>query len=142
MNEVLSEPQPIYLGVPQGVPQGSVIGHLLFFLPTRLWLFEDVASTFKLYADDTLIFFASKSVSEIQTQLTSGLTNVLSWLRANFIILNLGKAKIMLVGTHQRTTAAEDLVIDISNTRLQLQISWGPPRPHPILEGPCIVCCQ
>ena len=45
----------------------------------------------ELYADDTLIYFASKSVSEIQIQFTSGLTNVLSWLHANFLILNLKK---------------------------------------------------
>ena len=45
----------------------------------------------ELYADDTLIYFASKSVSEIQDQLTSDLTNILSWLHANFLILNLEK---------------------------------------------------
>ena len=33
-------------------------------------------------------------------------------------IVNLEKTKIMLVGTHQRTAAAIDLVIDISNTSL------------------------
>ena len=49
--------------------------------------------------------------------LSSGLTYVLSWLQANFRILNLEKMKIMLVGTHQRTTEADDLVIEISNTR-------------------------
>ena len=73
----------------------------------------------KLYAGDTLIYFASKSVSEIQAQLTSGLTNVLSWLHANFLILNLEKTKIILVGTHQRTAEADDIVIEISNTRLE-----------------------
>ena len=46
----------------------------------------------ELYADDTLVYFASKSVSEIQAQLTSGLTYVLSWLHANFLILNLDRA--------------------------------------------------
>ena len=50
----------------------------------------------ELYADDTLIYFASKSVSEIQIQFTSGLTNVLSWLHANFLILNLEKTETML----------------------------------------------
>ena len=74
----------------------------------------------ELYADDTLIYFASKSVSEIQAQLTGGLTDVLSWLHANFLILNLEKTKIMLVGTHQRTAEADDLVIEITNTRLGL----------------------
>ena len=46
----------------------------------------------ELYADDTLIYFASTSVSEIQAQLTSGLPYVLSWLQANFLILNLDYA--------------------------------------------------
>ena len=80
-----------------------------------------------LHTDDTLIYFASKSVSEIQAQLTSGLTNVLSWLHANFLILNLEKTKIMLVGTHQRTAEADDLVIEISNTCLERvnKLSWG-----------------
>ena len=66
-----------------------------------------------------LIYFASKSVSEIQAQLTGVHTDVLSCLHANFFILNLEKTKIMLVGTYQRTAEADDLVIEISNTRLE-----------------------
>ena len=74
--------------------------------------------SFELYADDTIVYFAFKSVSEIpSSQLTSGLTYVLSWLQANFLILSLEKMKIRLVGTHERTTEADDLVIEISNTR-------------------------
>ena len=73
----------------------------------------------ELYADDTLIYFTSKSGSEIQAQLTGGLTDVLSWLHANFLVLNLEKTKIMLVGTHQRTAEADNLVIEISNTCLE-----------------------
>ena len=72
----------------------------------------------ELYANDTLIYF-SRSVSEIQAQLTSSLTNVLSWLHANFLILNLEKTKIILVGTHQRTAEADDLVTGISNKCLE-----------------------
>lgn len=53
----------------------------------------------------------NKSVSEIQAPFTGGLTDVLSWLHANFLILNLEETKIMLVGTHQRTAEADDLVI-------------------------------
>ena len=57
----------------------------------------------------------NKSVSESQAQLTGGLTDVLSWLHANFLILNLKKTTIMLVGTHQRITEADGVVIEISN---------------------------
>ena len=112
-NGVVSEPQPISFGV----PQGSVLGPLLFIVYINDLPLAVQGCSVELYADDTLVYFASKSVSEIQAQLTSGLTYVLSWLQANFLIHNLEKMKIMLVGTHQRTTEADDLVIEISNTR-------------------------
>ena len=35
------------------------------------------------------------------------------------MLLNLEKTKVMLVGTHQRTAEADDLVIEISKTRLE-----------------------
>ena len=60
-----------------------------------------MAQVCELYADDVLIHFASKSVREIQAQLTSGLTNVLSWLYVNFLLIpNLEKTKIVLIGSH------------------------------------------
>ena len=123
INGFLSEPQPISFGV----PQGSVLGPLLFIIYINDLPLAVQGFCVELYADNTLIYFASKSVSEIQAQLTSGLTNVLSWLHANFLILNLEKTKIMLVGTHQRTAEADDLVIEISNTRLERvnnTLSW------------------
>ena len=113
-NGVVSEPQPISFGV----PQGSVLGPLLFIAYINDLPLAIQGCSVELYADDTLVYFAFNSVSEIHSpQLTSGLTYVLSWLEANFLILNLEKMKIMLVGTHQRTTEADDLVIEISNTR-------------------------
>ena len=115
VNGLLSEPQSI----PFGVPQGSVLGPLLFIIHINDLPLAVQGCSVELYADDTLIYFASKSVSEIQAQLTGGLTDVLSWLHANFLILNLEKTKIMLVGTHQRTAEADDLVIEITNTRLE-----------------------
>ena len=99
-NGVVSEPQPISFGV----PQGSVLGPLLFIAYINDLPLAVQGCSVELYADDTLVYFASKSVSEIQAQLTSGLTYVLSWLQANFLIHNLEKMKIMLVGTHQRST--------------------------------------
>ena len=105
-NGVLSEPQP--LPISSGVPQGSVLGPLLFYqYINNLPLVVQGCSIDQLYADDTRIYYLIKSVSEIQTQLTSGLTNVLGWLHANFLILNLEKTKIILVGAYQRTTAVE-----------------------------------
>ena len=95
-NGVLSEPQPISFGV----AQGRVLGPLLFMIYINDLPLAVQGCSVELYADDRLIYLTSKSVSEIQAQLTSGLTYVLSWLHANFLMLNLEKTKIMLVGTH------------------------------------------
>ena len=45
---------------------------------------------FELYAEDTLLFFASNDTNTIKAKMTSDLENVIS------------KTKITLVGTHQR----------------------------------------
>ena len=115
VNGLLSEPQPI----PFGLPQDSVFGPLPFIIYINDLPLALQGCSVELYADDTLIYFASKSVSEIQAQLTGGLTDVLSWFQANFLILNLKKTKIMLVGTDQRNAEADNLVIEISNTCLE-----------------------
>ena len=67
--------------------ESRTLGPLLFIIYINDLPLAVQGCCVELYADDTLIYFASKSVSEIQAQLTSGLTNVLSWLHANFLIL-------------------------------------------------------
>ena len=66
-----------------------MLGPLLFIIYINDLPLAVQGCSVELYVDDTLIYFASKSVSEIQVQLTGGLTDVLSWLHASFLILNL-----------------------------------------------------
>jgi len=66
----------------------------------------------ELYADDMLLYFASKSVAMIKHNLTLDLGNVMCWLRANFLSLNIDKTNMMLIGTtHQQLNPVSNFTV-------------------------------
>ena len=87
-----------------GVPQGSILGPVLFLL-----YFNDFSKTlFKsevlMFADDTVVFYAGKSAEEIESVLNSELENIFRYFIKNDLIVNLrkGKTEALLFGTRRR----------------------------------------
>ena len=114
VNGVLSDPQSIEFGV----PQGSLLGPLLFItyindLPSVVMNCE-----IQLYADDTLLFYSGDSISDIEFHLSQDLNNMINWLENNFLFLNYAKTKVMLVGTHQRLARVTNFSITARNKSL------------------------
>ena len=71
-----------------GVPHGSVLGPLLF-----LFYINDIYNSvpggkIKLSADDTNLFIAAKSVSELEVKADLHLSKINKWLGANGLHLN------------------------------------------------------
>ena len=101
----LSAPIPIHCGI----PQGSILGPLLFLLH-----FNKLPSLLKsckmiMYADDTVLYYSHKDVKEIEKILSQDLCTVSKWLQENELVLNLkkGKTEVMLFGTKKRLNQQE-----------------------------------
>lgn len=97
-----------------GVPQGSILGPLLFII-----YLNDLPSITKfltpiIYADDTTLF-ATLNTSNFYTaevDINTELKLVSEWLKLNKLSLNIAKTKAMLFHTYQRQVEIPDIFID------------------------------
>jgi len=104
-----------------GVPQGSVLGPLLFILYINDLPEQISHGHIVLYADDTALFFAAKSVSDVNRALNADLQNISEWLETNRLTLNISKCKAMLFGSSKRLHLGnEQLTTYLSGTHIEV----------------------
>lgn len=99
-----------------GVPQGSILGPVLFALYIND--LRDVVkhSTLNLFADDTLISVSARSTQEAADKINDDLTNVSKWLKLNKLKLNIEKTKCMVINSRSEINVnikVENSVIEV-----------------------------
>ena len=97
--------------VSSGIPQGSIIGPLLFLCFTN-----DLAEVFEnkckmmAYADDTQLIIDAKNLTQLKIKIEQVITTAQKWYKENSMKNNITKTEILLINTR---TKNENIKINI-----------------------------
>ena len=106
VNGHLSNSKPVTCGV----PQGSILGPLLFLI-----YINDLPNCLnyampRMFADDTNVSYAADSLNELQNVLNSELKSLHNWLITNRLSLNIAKTEFMTIGSRQKLRTIDDVI--------------------------------
>ena len=108
-----------HLSITCGVPQGSVLGPLLFIiytndLPTCL-----LNSRCILFADDTTVYKSSSNIRQLITSMETDLASLHDWFCANKLSLNVTKTNFMIFPPKLTNDNLDISVINLGNQPIQ-----------------------
>ena len=118
INNITSTPKPVTVGV----PQGSILGPLLFLI-----FINDLPQCLKhcksiLYADDTLLYYAGRTENDLQVKINEDLNSLSQWLNNNLLTLNYEKTKFMVFANKKQSTKVD---ITIENKKVLQETSFN-----------------
>ena len=96
-----------------GVPQGSVLGPLLFLIYINDLHKAVLYSTARHFADDTNLLLSNQNLKQLKKQLNIDLKILTVWLKANKISLNSSKTEILIFKSPNKPMTYDlELILD------------------------------
>ena len=123
----LGDTYSTWMGVAAGVPQGSILGPLLFniFMNDLMYAIKDCRLIG--YADDTKIYESHKDPQVVENQLNRDLANSGRWFQENGMIQNPDKHQALVLGNtnHETKLTCANKSIPIANEMKLLAVTLG-----------------
>ena len=96
-----------------GVPQGSVLGPLLFLIYINDIVSSSKLFNFTLFADDTSLYYSCKNTNNLEAVINCELAKISDWLSANKLSLNVAKSKLLYY-TNKNRNSLKNIKIKIN----------------------------
>lgn len=105
-----------------GVPQGSILGPLLFILYINDLELSIKCCNFHIFADDTILFIAGENLDQLIFALNEEMKSVEEWLKTNKLKINSKKTKLMIVSSSYKYLEdyRKGIKVKVENTEIEL----------------------
>lgn len=107
-----------------GVPQGSILGPLLFILYINDLSNCLINSTMKMFADDTLVYVTANNIEEAILNINQDLSILFDKICQNKLKLNVKKTKVIIISNKSYNTDNVNIYIDGKKLEIVEEIKY------------------